>query len=226
MRLSRLNKNNNRMIKVVEAAKYFLVKKYVLNEGANEEDKYFQNIELIEWLKSHGIKFNGVPPSKRGSQGIVYFFGDKVLKISRDSKEIEIAKIMKGDAIVAVVDLMNLGDAYGILQHAVNFDKNHPVVKGLDILMAYFDNKKDQGTSAETVIDQQEEELVANIQDDHIIKTMFAKDLKKADLLTAVRMIKYVKNKSGHTHDDAASSNVGLHHGKPVFTDLGPNVIA
>lgn len=179
-----------------------------------KEDDYFKNKELLKWLKSHGINFVGVPESAEGSSGVVYFFKDKVLKISHDRTESIIANKLKGDSIVSVVDVMKIDDnTWGILQDKVNFNNRHPVVVGLDVLMAYFDNH------GKDVINEPTEDIVKGMRKE------FPQYVDGADLETAVNMIKYVKNKTGYIHDDAAPSNVGILNGNAVFTDLGPNIV-
>jgi hypothetical protein len=213
MRLSRINRDS-RIIVIIEGLKRLLNQDGIICED-NPEDEYFKNPELREWLASHGIEVSEIPQSKRGSEGIVYFFGDKVVKISGDKTEAAIASKVKGNHdITAVIDLVPVGDKFAILQHVVEFRPRHPTVEALDYLMAYFDD-----TSKEVLL-QPTEEIIKGLYSN------FPEAEGAVDLEGAINLLKMLYDATGFIHDDAAPSNVGLLNSKVVFTDLGPNRIA
>lgn len=216
MKLSQLNPTDNTYKIIAEHIKFLLLSQNILSEktGTNPEDKHFQDKKFIKWLDDNGITISSsIPPSASGSQGIVYFVGDKVIKISSDETEAKIAKIMKGDPVVAAVDVTKTGDKYAILQHAVKFDNKNPIIRALDCLMAYFDNH-----GKEVILT--DKNLASSVAEE------FAGECEEDALKIAIAMIKRVYDKTGYIHDDAAPSNVGIHNGRAVFTDLGPNRIA
>lgn len=213
MKLKHLNEN--KLIKIIESIKNFLINHHhhPINEN-NSTDIYFKDHKLLDWLFSHNLKVTKPPPSIKGSQGVVYFMGDKILKISKDPIEAKLANILKGDDIVSIIDILRIDyNTWGILQKAVKFDKKHPIVLGLDYLMAYIDDKGHEG------INKPKHEII------DYIHHKWGDETRQADLNTAIDMILHIKDKTGHTIDDAVPSNVGIHNGKVVFTDLGPNII-
>lgn len=176
----------------------------------NAEDVYFKSPELLQFLDKHGITVSGVPNSVRGGRNVVYLFDDKVLKLTRDQNEATLASHLRGDPITAVIDVEKIGDIYGILQDRVEFDKNHPVAKGLDVMMAYLMNNGDEALDKPPK--QIEKEALAELA--HF-------GIKGADVATAAMMLQRVKAKTGVTLNDAVPDNVGIRDGKPVLTDLG-----
>lgn len=217
MKLNNLNGSPELQFLIKELKNLILIPENVVSERTleNVEDKYFKSQDLLAWLKDHGISVTRIPDSRRGSQAVVYFLGDKVLKISDNQIEAKIASAMKGDEVVAVIDVIDLGDGnYGILQDAVKIDSRstHGVTKALDCIMAYFDNHGKE-----------------SLFDDDMAKGVvseFGGDCTLEDVKTGIEMLKDVYEKTGHIHDDAAPSNIGLRDGEVVFTDLGPNVTA
>jgi hypothetical protein len=209
MRLNRLNVNQ-KLVEQIETLKRLIG---YSNSGVlleNVEDRYFKDQRLIDFLAHHGIKYQGTPPpSDRGGRAVVYFFGDKVLKLSMDENEAKLAAQLKGDPTVAAIDVTDLGSAYGILMDAVKFDKRHPVVKGLDLMMAYL--MDDEGGLDDTPeqIDQEVRQEYGQYIDG------------KVDIITAAKMLQHIREKTGVTLNDAVPQNVGIRNGQAVITDLG-----
>jgi len=212
MKLNKLNANRQ-IITVIEKIKSLFGVYDVICEN-NEEDYYFKNPKFIEWLNSNGVEVKGVPPSKKGSEGIAYFLDDKVVKISGDEIEASVANKIKGNYdVAAAIDVLPLGNnKWAILQHFAS-SSNDELVEGLDYLMAFFDNHS--------------KEVILNSTEDIIEQILIEfPDADTADLEGAITLVKRLYEKTGFIHDDAAPSNVGELNGNIVFTDLGPNRIA
>lgn len=172
-----------------------------------------------EWLKSHGVKFygNSIPEYADGGVGRCYFLGNYVVKMSANRVEANVAKMVSGreDLPTNIIDVLPLQNGiYAILQHYVNVDsvpKN--ILKASDYMSVLIDNLPE-----ESVLPTDK-----SLQEELCIKTLRGKIELLPSMMLFMELLIKLYNATGFTHDDAGPTNIGLHKGRIVIPDLGPN---
>lgn len=194
-----------------------------LKAHANTERHWLSpDSALRSWLSQYGVKLrpNEVPQYADGGAGRCYFLGDKVVKMSANRVEANVAKMVAGrdDLPVAVIDVMYLGEnIYAILQKWVDTKSILPEIQqAADFLTAVIDDHPEMAGFPTDKTEQTKlcrEALVSHGGNESLLPYM----LLMMDLLLKLY------NATGFKHDDASPTNVGMMNNKIVFHDLGPN---
>lgn len=172
---------------------------------------------VYDWLAKHSINWKGgVPPFKDGSQGRVYFLQRYVVKFSGDKVEAMVAKLAAKSKVVAVIDVLEIDHLFAVLQDFVDMEGTPQHIKdAADYLMVVIDNN--QLTSFPT----------SRLEQQKLVLPVLKKFGNRMDLLPYVMLVMdaHIKlfNRTGFFHNDAGPTNVAIHKGGVVFTDLGPN---
>lgn len=190
--------------------------------------KYWTDPEspLIDWLKSLDINVaEGVPPFVDGGAGRCYFLTKprKVVKMSANRVEANVASMLAGneDVPVPVIAVKYLGNnIYAILQHLVD-------TRGVP-------QKIREASDLVTVLIDDNPEMDGFPESEEECKKLCLKTLRENDkseellpeMLLMVDLLKKIYSVTGFKHDDAGPTNIGMHKGKVVVTDLGPNQTA
>lgn len=182
-----------------------------------------KNSPIYQWLNSHGIQHppGFLPPYAQGGAGTCYFLNDKVVKMSANRVEANVAKMIAGrkDLPTVILDVLKLSDnLYAILQEFVD-TKNVPVEikQAADYIAAGIIDEYPDMTGFPTDHDTQEKLCKAALVEN-------GGDLKlMPSMLLMIKLLANLYSATGFKHDDATPTNLGLHQNKVVITDLGPN---
>lgn len=177
---------------------------------------------LFPWLKGHGVRaYPGkIPVYAQGGAGRCYFLGKKVVKMSANRVEANVAKMLAGreDVPTPVIDVLFLeNNMYAILQHWVD-TANVPkqIREAADYLTALIDdNPEMSGFPTNPAVQQLmcAETLQTHGGDPSILPHM----------IMMMEVLIKIYNATGFKHNDAGPTNIGMLNGKVVVPDLGPN---
>jgi hypothetical protein len=186
-----------------------------LGESAQEESlALWSDPNFLKWLRSRGV--TGQPTHHvDGGVGRAYFIGDKVVKFTDNRVEGNVANMVAGNpkspTRIISVYRFKPKPIWAILQHKVDMDLPKMIKDASDILMAYVDD---------TGIDEFPE-------DRHKMAHDAAVSYNRLDLepfiLEMISVLYGLYRNTGFFHDDAVPGNIGVHGGKVVIPDLGPN---
>lgn len=186
-------------------------------------EQFWSNPQFLQWLQSNGVQppTNELPDYDQGGAGRAYFVGNHVVKFTNNQVEGKVAEMCAGrnDLPTPVIAVTQVGQGtYAILQHMVEMG---------DMLDK---NVRDAA------------DWLTLIVDEHPEMTGFPKDPREQEQLiratlepegAPMNLMPYFKlvmgalaelyHGTGFKHDDAGPTNVGMHKGRVVFPDLGPN---
>lgn len=176
---------------------------------------------IFGWLQSHGVPITpGVlPPFAQGGAGRAYFLGNNVVKMSANRVEANVAKMVAGrsDLPTPVIDVLYLDqNVYAILQHHVNTDIPREIAQAADLLTAAIDDHPEMQGWPNNKAEQEtlcRETLQRNGGNASLLPYM----------LMLLEVLLSLYQATGFKHDDAGPTNLGMHQGKIVIPDLGPN---
>jgi|GEM_PF-6780155 len=200
-----------------------LVKEATKLAQANTE-KYWldEKSPLWEFLSKNGVKYQMgiVPPYSDGGAGRAYFLGKYVVKFSDNRVEANVAQMVKGNTslptVVIDVEYIDKG-LYAILQPFVEMN-NIPqeIKKASDYLTAVVDSHPDmQGFPSDKETQEKlcKQALEKNGGDPSLLPSM----------MVLIDLLSKMYQSTGFHHDDASPTNIGMHQGRIVIPDLGPN---
>lgn len=177
---------------------------------------------LVDWLEKHGITEFRLPPKYiDGGTSRCYFLNDKVVKITRNKIEANIAKILieNNYSPTSIIDVTHLTDRiYAILQHKINTNQIEKNIKmAADYVAVLIDDNPEMEIFPKSIKKQIElcEETLKKYKESNfsIIPNM----------LIIMEIIIKIYNITGFKHDDVVTGNIGLYKGDLVVSDLGPN---
>lgn len=175
---------------------------------------------LHNWLQRHGIRYRSgsLPPFAQGGAGRAYFLDDKVVKMSSNRVEAEVASLVKGrsDLPTPVIDVLKLGNQYAILQHHVDMNVPAQIRKAADYLTMIVDDYPDMEGYPESHVEQKR--ICLEILD----RYGGGRELLPY-MLSLLEVLIRLYRATGYKHDDAGPTNIGMHRGQVVIPDLGPN---
>jgi hypothetical protein len=176
---------------------------------------------LYDWLEKQNVKVHRghVPPFAQGGAGRAYFLGDKVVKMSANRVEANVASMVAGrtDVPTPVIAVTYLGpNLYAILQHFVDTNVPDQIKKAADYLTATIDDHPEmQGFP----MDKADQEWICK---DTLLR--HKADMKLLPyMIMMMGVLATLYGATGFKHDDAGPTNVAMHQGKVVIPDLGPN---
>jgi len=179
--------------------------------------KFWMDRQFLTWLKSHGVIPNKIPPDfKDGGTGRAYFIDSFVVKFTGDPIEAHVAQMVSGrsDLPAPVIDIKPIGKFFAILEHKVQM--------GIEI-----DKKIIDAADWVTVIVDKHPEMNGFSNDLNEQRRLIEETGAPANLFPYMMMVlgalALLYNSTGFKHDDAGPTNIGMHQGKIVFPDLGPN---
>jgi hypothetical protein len=182
-------------------------------------ERYWSQASPIhDWLRSHGVEYSPekIPKYSQGGAGRAYFLDDYVVKFSANKVEANVALMYSKSMHTPIIDVLPLdGGIYAILQHRVDMD-------GQDV--------KDAADYVTTIVDDHPD--MEGFPTDAAIQTKFSQEALNnyggnqrllPYMLMVITALSQLYRATGFKHDDAGPKNVGMHHNKVVFPDLGPN---
>lgn len=184
-------------------------------------EKYWKDPNFLQWLKGQGIVTNGLPKFQDGGSGRAYFVGNHVVKFTGNKVEAHVASLVSGreDLPTPVITVNDLKDGmFAILEHKV-------------AMGAQIDKKIRDAADWLTVVVDENPDMVGFPKSEQEQKLLIQKTLQAEngpmDLLPYMMLVMVALSSlyhaTGYRHDDAGPSNIGMHKGKIVFPDLGPN---
>jgi len=180
--------------------------------------KFWMDRPFLEWLKSHGVMPKKLPPDfKDGGAGRAYFVDPFVVKFTGNAVEAHVAQMVAGrndlPAPVLAVRPMG-GNLFAILEHKVKMGDE------ID------KNIRDAADWVTAVVDEHPE-MTGFPNDPAEQRSLIEETGAPANLFPYMMMVMealaVLYHATGFKHDDAGPTNVGMHQGKIVFPDLGPN---
>lgn len=180
------------------------------------------NSPLLNWLKQHGVEVtpNYIPKYVDGGAGRVYFLNNqKVVKMTANRVEANVAAMVsnRSDIPTPIIDTIYLGDnLYAILQHWVNTNVSNELKQAADYLTVLIDDHPEMD-GFPTNKRQQEKLCIETLN-----KYKGNKELLPY-MMIIMDVLSKLYNTTGYKHDDAGPTNIGIHQGKVVIPDLGPN---
>jgi len=179
---------------------------------------------LLKWLSKHGIKHDPseLPSFAQGGVGRAYFIpgNNYVVKMSANRVEANVAKMVAGrdELPTVVIDVTYLDNGiYAILQHYVNTNPPKEIKDAADYLTTIIINNPNM-QQFPTNKKQQEEMSKKALSEYGGGSTSLI-----PSMLLMMDVINQLYHATGFFHNDAGPTNVGIHQGKIVIPDLGPN---
>jgi hypothetical protein len=189
-------------------------------ENKAKSAELFYDLSFIRWLKRHGVEIRtgSVPQYREGGTARAYFIGDKVVKITTNRVEANVANLAKKqqNPNTITIDVKKFDEYYAILMPRIEMeDIDRAYKKAADLLTVYIDSDDFNG-----------------IPDDEIVQQKICKDIadeygEDADMVSymvdVIKILRKLYDDTGFVHTDVTPSNVGMYQGRMVIPDLGPN---
>ena len=226
MELSSLNHDTSGKKSLMQRIVKMLTKSLAVPHGIKEAkahdstEKYWLDpcSPLKEFLRNNGINPpNTVPKFAQGGVGRVYFVGSHAIKITSNRVEANVARMVMGnsDTPTIVIDVDYIGDGfYAILQPTIDMNVPEDIKRAADYVTALGDELCFQFPKSKS--------RLKKLCSDTISRYGGEKKLLPL-MLSIIDMLNKLYNATGYYHDDAGPTNIGLHNGRVVIPDLGPN---
>lgn len=184
--------------------------------------QYWKDPSFLEWLKSFGVEQpTEIPSYKDGGNGRAYFLDNLVVKFSSNPVEAHVAEMVAGRSdlptpIIAVKPLSQ--GLFAILEHRVQMgdEIDKRIREAADWLTLVVD--KNPNMNGFPKDEKEQEDLVIRSTKGHTRPLQIMPYIKMV-----IEALSQLYHATGFKHDDAGPTNVGLHQGRVVFPDLGPN---
>ena len=177
---------------------------------------------LISWLKGMGIPMpKELPPTfADGGAGRCYFLINHVVKMSANRVEANVAEMLAGrDDVPAPIVAVKYLDSgiYAILQHYVDtVGVPKEMRNAADLMMVMLDDNPEM-ESYPASESERKNLCIKTIKDNDSDMSLLPHMMTMMDALDSLYKA------TGFRHDDAGPTNIGMHKGKVVIPDLGPN---
>lgn len=191
-----------------------------ITESKFRSDEMFYDLSFLRWLKSYGIEIRTgqVPFYREGGTARAYFMGDKVVKLTINRVEANVAYLAKkrGNPNTVTLAVKKFGDYYAILMPIVDMEGlSSDYKRAADLLTVFIDDDD----FSEIPKDSAEQwRICQDIADEYgddpsIVPFMI-------DIMNILRQL---YDDTGFVHTDVTPTNIGQYQGRLVIPDLGPN---
>lgn len=197
----------------------FSIENY-LSENKFRSDELFYDLSFLRWLRSHGIEIRTgqVPFYREGGTARAYFIADKVVKLTTNRVEANVAYLAKkkDNPNTVTLAVKKFGDYYAILMPRVDMEGlENDYKRAADLLTVYIDSDDfDELPKDEAEQRRICQDIADEYGDDPSIVSFMV------DIMSILRKL---YDDTGFVHTDATPTNIGKYQGRLVIPDLGPN---
>lgn len=191
-----------------------------ISENKAKSNELFYDLSFIRWLRSHGLAMQTgkVPYYREGGTARAYFIGDKVVKITNNRVEANVAHLAKkyGNPNTVAIDVKKFDDYYAILMPKVEMDNlDMSYKKAADLLTVYIDSDEFKEFPTD---EAEQRDICQRIADE------YGEDPTMVSYMVDVmKILRKLYDDTGFVHTDVTPTNVGSYQGRVVIPDLGPN---